>query len=116
MSAALAGIVLAGCGGGGEGGAAGGGEVAQGEEAFSTYCIACHGQAGAGTDQGPSLVDIVYEPSHHSDDAFRSAVRNGVVPHHWEFGPMPPVAGISDAEIDAVIAYVRGLQREAGIE
>ena len=59
---------------------------------------------------------IVYEPSHHPDGAFRSAVREGAPPHHWEFGPMPPVPGISDAEIEAVIAYVRQLQREAGIE
>lgn len=90
--------------------------AADGQEAFERYCISCHGAEAQGTDQGPPLVHIVYEPSHHSDDAFRSAAREGVTPHHWDFGPMPPVAGISDEEIDAVITYVRGLQREAGIE
>ena len=106
-------VLAAGCGGGG---AAGEDDLAAGQQAFESYCIACHGAAAAGTDAGPPLVDVIYEPSHHGDDAFRNAARNGVQPHHWEFGPMLPVAGISDAEVDAVIAYVRNLQREAGIE
>ena len=106
-------VVLAACGSGGESQAT---DAAAGQEAFETYCISCHGEAGQGTDQGPPLVDIIYEPSHHGDDAFRSAVANGVTPHHWDFGPMPPVPGISDTEVEAVITYIRELQREAGIE
>jgi mono/diheme cytochrome c family protein len=94
----------------------GGTAAASGQEAFETYCISCHGAQARGTDQGPPLVDVIYEPSHHPDEAFRNAARQGVAPHHWDFGPMPPVPGISDAEIDAVIAYVRALQREAGID
>lgn len=105
-------LVLAACGSDGEGGAT---DAAAGQEAFETYCITCHGPQGQGTDQGPPLVHIVYEPSHHSDESFRSAVANGVTPHHWEFGPMPPVPGISEAETEAVITYIRELQREAGI-
>jgi mono/diheme cytochrome c family protein len=106
-------IVLAACGSGDEGGAT---DAAAGQEAFETYCITCHGPEGQGTDQGPPLVHIVYEPNHHSDESFRSAVRDGVVAHHWEFGPMPPVPGISESEVEAVIAYVRQIQSEAGIE
>ena len=109
--------VLAGCGSG-AGSDAGSDDaaVAAGQEAFDTYCVTCHGAGAQGTDKGPPLVHILYEPSHHSDEAFRSAAREGVVPHHWDFGPMPPVDGISDPELDAVVGYVRGLQREAGIE
>jgi mono/diheme cytochrome c family protein len=105
--------VLAACGSD-EGGVAT--DAAAGQEAFETYCITCHGPAGQGTEQGPPLVHIVYEPNHHSDESFRSAVRDGVVAHHWDFGPMPPVPGISESEVEAVITYVRQLQREAGIE
>lgn len=113
--AATAVLLLAtGCGTGGTADAEG--DLAAGQEAFESYCIACHGEAAAGTDAGPLLVHVIYEPSHHGDDAFRNAARSGVQPHHWEFGPMPPVPAISDAEIDAVIAYVRDLQRAAGIE
>lgn len=106
-------LVLAACGGEGDSGAT---DAAAGQEAFETHCITCHGPEGQGTDQGPPLVHIVYEPSHHGDEAFRSAVASGVTPHHWDFGPMPPVPGISESETDAVIAYVRELQREAGIQ
>jgi mono/diheme cytochrome c family protein len=106
-------VVASACGGDDGDGAT---DAAAGQEAFETHCISCHGQAGQGTDQGPPLVHIVYEPNHHSDESFRGAVRDGVVPHHWDFGPMPPIPGISDNEVEAVITYVRELQREAGIE
>lgn len=106
-------LLAAGCGGGG---GDAGDAVAVGQEAFESHCIACHGAGAAGTDAGPPLVHVIYEPSHHGDDAFRNAARTGVQPHHWDFGPMPPAPAITDPEIDAVIAYVRDLQRRAGIE
>ena len=124
----LVAVALAGCGGGAtdggdaateDGGDAvsegGGDAVSQGEQLFTANCAPCHGLGATGTEQGPPLVHEYYEPSHHSDDAFRSAVANGVQPHHWEFGPMPPVPGVQGEEVEAIIAYVRGLQREAGI-
>ncbi|MFU8841610.1 MAG: c-type cytochrome [Nitriliruptoraceae bacterium] len=92
-------------------------EVAvRGRELFAANCAACHGVAGTGTTSGPPLVHIIYEPSHHGDGAFHRAVREGVTPHHWDFGPMPPVSGLSDADIDHIIGYVREQQRAAGIE
>lgn len=90
-------------------------ELAAGETAFDANCAQCHGRAALGTDQGPPLVHRVYEPSHHGDAAFRLAVQRGVRPHHWRFGPMPPVPGLSDADVDDIIAYVRWLQRKAGV-
>lgn len=101
--------------------AAGNGAVsevtARGGELFAANCAACHGVSGAtGTASGPPLVHIVYEPSHHGDLAFHRAVREGVAPHHWDFGPMPPVSGLSDADIEDIIGYVREQQRAAGIE
>lgn len=114
LTATAAFLALAACGS--DGGDTAATDVAAGQEAYETYCITCHGPEGQGTDQGPPLVHIVYEPSHHGDDALRSAVANGVTPHHWDFGPMPPVAGISASETEAIITYIRELQREAGIE
>lgn len=105
-------FLLAACGGG-----AGTTDLAQeGEAVFEANCAVCHGQGGTGTAQGPPLVHQVYEPSHHPDDALRNAVAQGVQPHHWEFGPMPPVPAVDGEDVDAVIAYVRSLQRAAGIE
>ncbi|MEW6325437.1 MAG: cytochrome c [Nitrospirota bacterium] len=90
-------------------------EFAKGEALFNANCAKCHGERAAGTNQGPSLVQKIYEPSHHSDASFHLAARNGVRPHHWQFGPMPPIAGVSEAEVNEIIGYVRWLQREAGI-
>lgn len=87
-----------------------------GEGIFNAKCATCHGENAAGTDSaGPPLVHKIYEPSHHADMAFVIAARNGVRSHHWPFGNMPPVDGITDAEVLMVVDYIRTLQRENGI-
>jgi cytochrome c len=91
-------------------------EHADGEELFITHCSVCHGRLALGTSRGPPLVHPIYAPGHHADAAFHLAVQQGVRAHHFRFGNMPPVPGLSRAEIDAVVAYVRWLQRTAGIE
>lgn len=90
-------------------------ELAQGERRYRATCSPCHGPLGSGSDKGPPLVHRIYEPSHHSDAAFRLAVTRGVRAHHWSFGNMPPVAGMDSAGIADVTAYVRWLQERAGI-
>lgn len=90
--------------------------ISAGAGYFQTYCAACHGVDLRGTTLGPSFLSIVYEPNHHGDFAFVSAAQNGVPAHHWSFGDMPPVPGISDDEITAVIKYVRNVQQTEGFE
>ena len=114
------------CGGGSDGGAepppesdAGSGaapDLALGAEVYASSCAACHGPDLRGTGQGPSHLSIVYEPVHHPDEAFRAAILRGSPQHHWDFGDMPPIAGLDEAEIDAVIAYIRDVQRREGFE
>ena len=88
----------------------------QGAEAFGTHCIACHGANAAGVDgAGPPLVHKIYEPSHHGDMAIALAPIRGVPQHHWPFGDMPPVEGITEDEILRILAYIRELQRANGI-
>ncbi|MCY0092591.1 c-type cytochrome [Hoeflea ulvae] len=87
-----------------------------GESLFNRSCAACHGADAAG--QGgvaPPLVHKIYEPSHHGDAAFHLAAGNGVRAHHWGFGNMPPVEGITDPELEKIVLYVRELQRANGI-
>ena len=90
-------------------------ELAVGEEVFQANCAACHGEQLEGSLVGPSFLDDIYAPEHHPDDAIRAAVANGVQPHHWDFGAMPPVPGLSDADVEAVIAYVRHEQEDNGV-
>lgn len=87
-----------------------------GKVAFDAKCAACHGLNAAGQDGvAPPLVHKIYEPSHHGDAAFLMAARNGVRAHHWRFGNMPPVEGVTDSDVKMIIAYVRELQRVNGI-
>ena len=88
-----------------------------GRSAFEAKCAACHGINAAGVDGvGPPLVHKIYEPSHHGDESFQLAVAQGVRAHHWRFGNMPTVEGLTRADVSAIIAYVRELQRANGID
>ncbi|WP_372609453.1 c-type cytochrome [Aquicoccus sp.] len=91
-------------------------DARMGERTFEAKCVACHGENAAGVmGSGPPLVHKIYEPSHHADYAFEMAVKNGVRAHHWQFGDMAPVDGLTGADIRAITAYVRELQRANGI-
>ena len=46
----------------------------------------------------------------------RIAVLIGSTADHWDFGPMPPVEGLSENDVEAIIAFVRQRQREDGFE
>ena len=90
-------------------------EFRNGEAAFNAHCARCHGDRAGGTAQGPPLVHKIYEPNHHGDAAFLRAAANGVRAHHWNFGDMPKVDGVTPDEVQQIIRYVRWLQRQAGI-
>ncbi|SFQ02740.1 c-type cytochrome [Tranquillimonas alkanivorans] len=92
-------------------------EAQIGKRAFEAVCATCHGTNAAGRNGfAPPLVHKIYEPSHHSDRAFLNAAENGVQSHHWNFGNMPPVDGLTRADVKYIAAYVRELQRENGID
>ncbi len=90
--------------------------IPDGAEVYQQYCAECHGVDLRGTDKGPSQLSIVYEPNHHGDYAYRVAIRDGTREHHWWFGDMPPVEGISDLEIEKVISFIRAEQERLGFE
>ncbi len=87
-----------------------------GQKIYEANCLTCHGRNAAGQDGvAPPLVHIIYEPGHHGDNSFQRAVAQGVRAHHWRFGDMPPVEGLTRRDVAAVISYVRELQRANGI-
>ena len=92
------------------------GDPLKGQARFQEYCAGCHGSAATGSRQGPPLLDRIYSPSHHADLAFHMAVRDGVRAHHWKFGDMPPVAGITPEATQDIVAWVRKEQRRVGIQ
>lgn len=90
-------------------------DLVKGEALYNTNCSVCHGVAARGTKQGPPFLDKIYEPNHHADAAFYRAPELGVRAHHWKFGDMPKVPGITRDDLAQIIAYIRWLQKQAGI-
>ncbi len=90
--------------------------VEVGSGLFAANCAGCHGADVRGTDLGPSLLSEVYEPGHHADGAFQVAVQRGVRAHHWEFGDMPPIPGLSPDDVATITAFIRDQQRTEGFE
>lgn len=88
---------------------------AAGKNLYAATCTQCHGADLRGTTQGPPLLHRIYEPSHHGDVAFQIAVKYGSRQHHWNFGDMKPVPGVSPDDVAHITAYVRAEQRRAGI-
>jgi len=88
---------------------------ALGHQKFQQSCSVCHGSALQGTKQGPPLIHPFYKPSHHADFAFYRAALKGVKAHHWEFGDMPPVSGITRKDMDVIVPFIRWLQKEKGL-
>jgi mono/diheme cytochrome c family protein len=89
---------------------------AVGEPLYAANCASCHGADLRGTDRGPSHLSVVYRPAHHSDGAFLLAVKIGSTQHHWSFGFMAPVDGLTDDDVAAITAFVRENQRTEGFE
>lgn len=88
----------------------------QGQQLFKENCSQCHGDTALGTDFGPPLLHPFYRPSHHDDEALANAVKNGVVAHHWQFGPMPVIATVKLEDIPKLVHFIRELQRANGIK
>jgi len=87
-----------------------------GADIYASACASCHGEQLEGTDKGPSQLSIVYEPNHHSDDSYRSAITNGAQQHHWPFGDMPAIEGLSEDDVESVIAFIRSEQERIGFD
>lgn len=88
----------------------------RGEPLFEQHCARCHGEDLQGTDKGPPFLSPIYRPAHHGDPAFQMAARYGARAHHWRFGNMPPVPGVSPDQVADITAYIRMKQRRAGID
>mgnify|MGYP001813967530 CR=1 FL=1 len=118
LSAVLLVVGLSACGGTDTDAEATGSEsgLDRGARVYAQTCASCHGEDLRGTDKGPSHLSIVYEPNHHTDDSFRNAIANGAPQHHWNSGDMPAVGGLSDSDVEAVIAFVRAEQERQGFE
>ena len=71
---------------------------------FATTCGWCHSDGGRSAGKGPQLMNTP-----RSDDFIRTRIKLG------KEGAMPAFGTtFSDADIDAIIVYIRGLKPEQG--
>lgn len=80
------------------------GGAVEGKQIFATTCAACHGLDGAGGEHGP---DIAHrrEIQGLTDKALLQIVQGGV-----PGTGMPAFRSLSDAQVKAVVRYLRSLQ------
>jgi len=90
-------------------------EYAEGDRLYQRDCARCHGEDGLGSLSGPPLLHRIYQPTHHADAAFLLAVGTGVRAHHWGYGDMEALPGVSPEEVGQITSYIRWLQRGVGI-
>lgn len=90
--------------------------VAEGEALYQASCSVCHGSDLRGTALGPSQLSVIYNPDHHGDGSYAVAVTAGVRAHHWSFGNMPSVDGVTEDDFDRILAFIRENQRVQGFE
>ena len=83
-----------------------------GKQTFEANFASCHGANAAGVGGvAPPLVHVIYEPGHHGNESLQRAAAVDVRAHHWPFGYMPAVGGVTRGDIKMVTAYIRELQR-----
>ena len=71
---------------------------------FATTCGWCHADGGRAAGKGPQLMN-----TQRSDDFIRNRIKLG------KEGAMPAFgSAFSDADIDAIIEYIRGLKPDQG--
>jgi len=92
--------------------------IADGKDAFSHYCAACHGLDGQNT--GVPFADRMAPPvpslaspevQQYTDGQLKSVIDNGI----WPSG-MPGSSGtLSDDEIWSIVAFLRNLPRAGSL-
>jgi mono/diheme cytochrome c family protein len=77
-------------------------------------CSACHGVEGKGSMLAPDLTDAAWLNIDGSVEAIVRLVKEGVAQPKEHPAPMPPMGGaqLTDAEVQAVAAYVKSLSAD----
>ena len=88
----------------------------RGQAVFIANCLPCHRLGGSGEGSiGPDLLQPMPAVAYFTEAGLRALVRNPAAVRSWPAQRMPAfdAAAIGDADIDAVIAYLRYLAARA---
>jgi mono/diheme cytochrome c family protein len=88
----------------------------QGQKLFETRCFVCHGRDGKG--DGPAAAGLGANPRNFTDPQWQQATPDAKIrkvikeggPSVGESSAMPPNADLSDAQVDALTAFLRSLK------
>ena len=96
-------------------------QLRRGQAAFFANCMSCHRAGGNGEGTvGPDLLQPMPATSYLTDQGLRVLIRNPALVRTWPGQRMPAfgAAAVGDADLDALIAYLRYLaslpQRPSG--
>lgn len=88
-----------------------------GRTIINARCADCHGvDMTGGSRKGPPILHSMYREEIFPDFVFKRSVLEGKREKNWRFGPMPAQEGLSDEEVDGIIAFVRELQNATGMK
>ena len=85
-------------------GAAWGADAAAGKAVFAAKCKACHGPDGEGSAAMSKMLKVDIKPLSATTADVKQVVTNGQ-------GKMKPVASVTGADLDNVVAYVKSLKK-----
>jgi mono/diheme cytochrome c family protein len=84
----------------------------RGQTAFIANCLPCHRLSGGGEGMvGPDLLQPMPATAYFTEAGLRALIRNPAAVRSWPAQQMPAfdAATVGDAEVDAIIAYLRYL-------
>jgi len=88
--------------------------AADGAGIYKSKCLACHGAHGAGTAMAPAFTDNAFIKD-SADDVIAKTIKDGragSAKHYKNFALAMPPQSLNDADIQAVVTYLKSLSAE----
>ena len=79
-------------------------DAAAGKAIYATKCRSCHGADGEGNPSIAKMMKVELKPLGSSTADVKKVITEGQ-------GKMKPIAGVSGADLDNVVAYVHSLKK-----